>query len=82
MSFKPFVEESSSVEIAGLTIENHIDHVSIYGQSSITKDKQGLVHALALQNQLDAIVVALQSTSLPTQIENKPLVIVDNPFLE
>ncbi len=81
MSFKPFVEESSSVEIAGLILENHVDQVSIYGQGRITKDKQGLVQALALQIQLNAIVSALQNTTLPTQIENKPVVIVDNPFL-
>lgn len=80
MSFKPFVEESSSAEIAGLTIENHVDHVSIYGQGSITKDQQGLVQALALQKQINAIVSVLQNSTLPTQIENKPVVIVDNPF--
>lgn len=81
MSFKPFLDESSSVDVAGLTLENHIDHVSIYGQGIITKDQQGLIQALLLQKQLNAIVIALQSASLPHQIENKPVVIVDNPFL-
>ncbi|GAC1373747.1 MAG: hypothetical protein NVS3B3_08420 [Aquirhabdus sp.] len=80
MSFKPFAEESSSVEIAGLTLENHLDQVSIYGQGAITKDQQGLVQALALQKQLNAIVSTLQTVDLPTHIENKPIVIVENPF--
>lgn len=80
MSFKPFFDESSSVMIAGLTMENHIDYVSIYGQCSLTKDQQGLAQALALQEQVNAIVRALQMIDLPAQIENKPVVMVDNPF--
>lgn len=81
MNFEPFADESSSIEIAGLTIENHVDHVSIYGQGRITKDQQGLIQALALQQQLDVIVSRLQNTPLPAEIENKPVVMVDNPFL-
>ncbi|MBC7751361.1 MAG: hypothetical protein H7Z73_06530 [Candidatus Saccharibacteria bacterium] len=81
MSFRPFADESSSVEIAGLTLENHIDHVTIYGQGSITKDQQGLAQALILQKKFNLIVSALQNATLPTQIENKPEVIVDNPFI-
>lgn len=80
MSFKPFVDESSFVEIAGLTLENYVDHISIYGQGSITKDQQGLEQALAWQQQFNAIVSALQIIDLPAQIENKSVVIVDNPF--
>lgn len=81
MSFVPFTEESTSIQIAGLTLENQVDHVSIYGQGSITKDTQGLVQALALQQQVNDIVAALQRAPLLDQIENKPIVIVDNPFL-
>ena len=80
MSFEPFFDESSSRVIAGLTMENHVDYVSIYGQGLITKDQQGLVQALALQKQINAIVIVLQAIDLPAQIENKPVVMVDNPF--
>lgn len=80
MSFEPFFDESSSQVIAGLTMENHVDYVSIYGQGLITKDQQGLVQALALQKQINAIVTVLQVIDLPEQIENKPVVMVDNPF--
>ena len=82
MSFKPFFDESSSDEIAGLTMENHVDYVSIYGQGMITKDQQGLVQALALQKHINAIVCMLQDTILPNEIMNKPAVMVDNPFSE
>lgn len=80
MSFEPFIDESSVIEIAGLTLENHVDHVSIYGQGIITKDQQGLVQALILQKQINAMVIALQTIDLPAQIENQPVVMVDNPF--
>lgn len=81
MNFEAFGDESSSIEIAGLTIENHLDQVALYGQCSITKDQQGLIDALALQTQLNKIVQRLQNTPLPAEIENKPVVMVDNPFL-
>lgn len=80
MTLKPFADESTSNDVAGLTLENHADHVSIYGQCVITKDQQGLAQALALQKQLNAIVAVLQVIDLPAQIENKPVVMVDNPF--
>ena len=80
MSFKPFSDDSSSDEVAGLTMENHGDHVSIYGQGLITKDRQGLMQALDLQKQINAIVTYLQTTDLPKQIESKPVVMVNNPF--
>jgi hypothetical protein len=80
MTFKPFADESASSEIAGLTFENHVDRISIYGQSTLTKDQQGLAHAEALQIQLIAIISALKESDLTTPIENKSIVMVDNPF--
>lgn len=80
MTLKPFADESTSFAIAGLTLENHIDHISLYGQGIITKDQQGLTQALALQQQLNAIVTALQMVDLPAQIAMQPVVMVDNPF--
>jgi hypothetical protein len=78
MTFKPFADEATSLDIAGLTFENHIDRISIYGQSTITKDQQGL--AQALQTQLNALIATLKASDLSIQIENKPIVMVDNPF--
>lgn len=80
MTFKPFADEAASQDIAGLTFENHLDRISIYGQTMIMKDQQGLAHILAIQSQLNEIVLALKDSDLPTQIENKTVVMVDNPF--
>ena len=80
MNFKPFADEATSLDVAGLTFENHVDRISIYGQSTITKDQQGLTQILALQAQLSAMIRTLKASELPVQIENKPIIMVDNPF--
>ena len=80
MTFKPFADEATSLDIAGLTFENHVDRISIYGQSTITKDQQGLAHALAIQSQLNAMIATLKASDLSVQIQNKPIIMVDNPF--
>jgi len=80
MTFKPFADEAASQDIAGLTFENHLDRISIYGQTMIMKDQKGLAQILAIQAQLNEIVAALKASDLPIQIENKTVVMVDNPF--
>jgi hypothetical protein len=80
MKFKPFTDEVTSLEVAGMTFENHIDRISIYGQLTITKDQQGLAQALDIQSQLNAIITMLNTSDLSVHIENKPVVMVDNPF--
>ena len=44
----PFADDAASMSIGGLTIENGTDRVVIYGSLDLTRDKQGLAHALAL----------------------------------
>lgn len=80
MTFKPFADEAASIDVAGITFENHIDRISLYGQTVITRDQQGLAQAMAMQAQLNAIISSLKAMDLPVQIENKPVVMVDNPF--
>ena len=80
MTFKPFADEAASQDIAGLTFENHIDRISIYGQSVIMRDQQGLTQILAIQAQLNEIIATLQASDLSVQVENKPIIMVDNPF--
>ena len=80
MTFEPFADEAASIDVAGLTFENHIDRISIYGQSVITRDQQGLAQAIALQTQLSEMITSLKASDLSVQIENKPVVMVDNPF--
>jgi hypothetical protein len=76
----PFQNESESLEIGGLTAENRIDRVTLYGSIEITKDKTGLEQALALKQLVDACVAALQAEQLPDQIKISPADDVDNPF--
>ena len=39
---KPFGDDSSSVGIGGLTVENGLDRVVLYGSLEITRDRAGL----------------------------------------
>jgi hypothetical protein len=66
---KPFANESDSLAIADLTIENRTDRVQIYGSIHLTRDKAGLANARVLKQLLDDVVGALESdNALPNQI--------------
>ncbi len=78
---KPFDNESESITIDGLTVENRIDQLEIYGSLSITRDQPGLERALMLKQLIDAAVEALQNdAALPDRITLQPTDSVDNPF--
>jgi hypothetical protein len=57
----PFADDTASVAIDKLTIENGMEQVSLYGSLDITRDKVGLQHALALKAIIDQAVQALTS---------------------
>ncbi len=80
-TIRPFENESDSVGIDELTVENRVDQLEIYGSLSITRDKAGLERALQLKDIVDAAVKALQDdAALPDRIAVKPTDKVDNPF--
>ncbi len=80
-TIRPFANESDSVGIDELTVENRVDQLEIYGSLSITRDKAGLERALQLKDILDAAVKALQDdAALPDRMAFKPTDEVDNPF--
>ena len=80
-ALKPFENDSDSISIDELTIENRVDQLEIYGSLAITRDKLGLERALQLQAVLDAAVKALQDdAALPDKIAFRPTDSVDNPF--
>ncbi len=80
-TLKPFENETDSVAIDELTIENRVDQLELYGSLSITRDQAGLARALQLKAVLDAAVAHLQATpDLPEQIAFRPTDSVDNPF--
>lgn len=77
----PYANESESLEIGELTLENRLDQVTIYGSLDLTKDKAGLVQARQLKTIIDAIVTALEAEkSLPATLPPKPTETVKNPF--
>ena len=57
---KPFQNESETYEIDGLTVENRLDQVSIYGSIDITPDKKGMKSAQKIKALMDAIIDTLR----------------------
>lgn len=78
----PFANESDSVGIADLTVENRTDRVSLYGSLDLTRDKEGLKNARALRDLLDRVVKTLEADkALPDRVPPpKATDSVDNPF--
>lgn len=78
----PFANESESMQIGELTIENRTDRIAVYGNLDLTRDKDGLKNARMLKTMLDQIVKTLErDKSLPDKIAppKKPEQ-VKNPF--
>ncbi len=81
LAFKPFANESDALDLNGLSIENRIDHVSIYGDIDFTRDQSGLKKAVALKAVLDSIVETLSSEDLPEVLPAPITGVVKNPFV-
>ena len=78
---EPFKNETESITLGQLTIENRLDQVELYGSLSITRDQAGLALALKLKSVLDDAIDHLQHASnLPTHITYQPTDNIDNPF--
>ena len=68
-TISPFTDDSESLGIGDLTIENRTDRISIYGTIDLTRDKVGLEHARMLKAMLDKVVQALETEKdLPDKI--------------
>lgn len=83
MTIQPFANDNASLGIGGLTVENHLDRVVLYGNLELTLDQMGLAHARALKALVDAVVLQLEGEAdqLPAQIAQPSVETVDNPFL-
>jgi hypothetical protein len=78
---QPFQNESETLQIGELTIENRIDQLELYGSLAITRDKAGLQQALRLKALLDDVVVHLQNEKdLPEQVSLLKTDDIVNPF--
>jgi hypothetical protein len=78
---QPFENETQSIQIDELTIENRLDRIELYGALVITRDQIGLQRALEIQTLINATVQSLQAqTDLPQALVIKPSETIDNPF--
>ena len=80
-SFAPFSVDGQSLSIGDLTAENYVDRVALYGSLQISKDQEGLGRARELKSLVDAIVIALETESLPAKVLQVPIDEVKNPFV-
>ncbi len=78
----PFANESESLGLSELTIENCTDRVAIYGSIDLTRDKAGLKHARTLKALFDKVVQALEAEKdLPDKVAPPETPeVVKNPF--
>ncbi|MCI3205881.1 MULTISPECIES: hypothetical protein [Pandoraea] len=81
--FAPFANDADALTLGELNVENHTDHVAIFGNIELRRDAEGLRQAQALKAVVDAIVATLASADLPERVQTpagttaKP---VRNPF--
>jgi len=83
MGFRPFADEAVALRIGGLTAENRLDRVSLWGDLDLTRDRAGLQRARELRALLDAVVAALEGEgeALPERVAPpEPPSTVKNPF--
>ncbi len=77
----PYANESESLQLNDLTIENRVEKVSIYGSIEITRDQRGLELARTLKYLFDSIVEVLSKEDLPESIPPpEGIDVVKNPF--
>jgi hypothetical protein len=79
---RPFADNSASITIDKLTIENGTDRIALYGSLDLTRDKQGLTRAQELKTLLEQVVALLgDQADLPDTITpDVPTKTVRNPF--
>ncbi|MEO6917874.1 MAG: hypothetical protein ABI171_02335 [Collimonas sp.] len=78
--FTPFADESATLAIGKLNIENRLDRVSLFGDLDLTLDAPGLELAKTLQALVNRVVEELESRTLPDKVAVAPVVKVSNPF--
>lgn len=78
----PFADNAASMAIGGLTVENGADRIALYGSLDLTRDKQGLAHARALQAMVNQVVQALEGAGALPDAVAPPVAAksVPNPF--
>jgi len=79
-ALQPFWNESDTLQIDDLTIENRLDRLSIYGSLDITLDRKGLAAARELKALLERAIASMEQADLPDRISIAEPETVKNPF--
>lgn len=79
-TISPFRNESEVIQINGLTVENRLDRVSVYGSIDFTTDKIGLEKAQKLLAVMKATVEELEAKDLPEVVVIAQPENIKNPF--
>ncbi|QBC31251.1 hypothetical protein [Pandoraea sp. XY-2] len=66
-AFVPFANDADALTLGELNVENHTDHVALFGNLEIRRDAEGLRQAQMLKAVLDAVVATLSRADLPAQ---------------
>lgn len=69
VKFAPFANGTAALSLGELNVENHADHIAIFGNLEIRRDAEGLRQAQALKAVLDAVVDALAGADLPERAQ-------------
>ena len=65
---EPFQNDFEVAEIDKMIFENQLDHISIYGEITIQKNKEGLNKARLIRQNLTNIVKELERQTTPITI--------------
>ncbi len=66
-----YENETDTFEIDELNVKNQYNQIRIYGSLNLTKDQEGLAHALKLKRIIDASIYALRNDkNLPKRIDD------------
>ncbi|VVE04022.1 hypothetical protein PEP31012_02270 [Pandoraea eparura] len=65
--FAPFANDADALTLGEFNVENHTDHVALFGNLEIRRDAEGLRQAQTLKAVLDAVVEALARADLPAR---------------
>jgi hypothetical protein len=79
-ALRPFGNESDTLQIGDLNVENRLDRLSIFGSLDITLDKEGLAAARELKALVDRAIAEMEKTDLPDRIAISAPETVKNPF--
>jgi hypothetical protein len=82
VNLSPFANESEVLTTAGLTIENRLDRISVYGNIDITRDREGLTNAEVLKTVFNDIVATMKADHLEDKVSIKPVEEIANPFVD